>query len=181
MNFNWLDLVIGGVLFLSFLGALRNGVTKEVIRLIALALGVLGAMWGYQRVAEQITPYVGQPQLAKFAAFAGIVIGCLIAGALIAWILAALWGFAGLRWFDRLLGGAFGLVRGLALATVLVLGIVAFAPVAGAAATVATSRFAPWVLHSARAASYLAPTGLRESYTDGFERVRAVWSESEPE
>ena len=47
MNFNWLDLVIGGVLFLSFLGALRNGVTKEVIRLIALALGVLGAMWGY--------------------------------------------------------------------------------------------------------------------------------------
>ena len=176
MNFNWLDLVIGGVLLISFVGALRNGVTREVVRLLALGLGVIGAMWGYQRVADRLAPYIAEPQMARFAAFAGIVIACLIAGAVVAWALVKLWGMTGLRWFDRLLGGAFGLVRGLAIATALVMGVVAFSPVAGAEQTVASSHLAPLVLHSARAASYLAPTALRQSYVSGFERVRAVWS-----
>ncbi len=181
MDFNWLDLVIGGVLLISFVGALRNGVTREVVRLLALGLGVVGAMWGYQRVADRLAPYIADPQVARFAAFAGIVIACLIAGAFIAWALVKLWGMTGLRWFDRLLGGAFGLVRGLAVSTALVMGIVAFSPVAGAEETVASSRLAPWVLHSARATSYLAPTALREAYVSGFERVRAVWSGAETE
>lgn len=176
MNVNWLDLVIGGILLLSILGAVRNGVTKEIVRIVALFLGIVGAMWGYERVAVELTPYISNPQLAKFAGFAAIVMGCLIAGGIVSWVLAKMWGLAGLRWFDRLLGAGFGAIRGLVIATALVLGVVSFAPVAGAEGTVADSQLAPLVLHGARGAAFLAPDDLKQAYTDGFERVRSVWT-----
>jgi membrane protein required for colicin V production len=178
MTMNWLDLTIGGILALSFLTALRNGMTREVVRIVALIFGIVAAMWGYERVAaEYLAPHIADPQWARFAAFGAIVLACLTAGGLVAALLAKLWGLAGLRWVDRLLGGAFGLVRGAVVATALVLAVVAFAPIAGAEATVAESQLAPLVLHSARAASWVAPTSLQSAYSEGFERVREAWIE----
>ncbi len=176
MTVNWLDLTIGGILAISFLTALRNGMTREIVRIVALLFGIFGAMWGYERVADDyLSPHIADPRVAQFAAFGGIIIGCLLAGAVVAWILVKLWGITGLRWVDRLLGGAFGLVRGAVIATALVLGVVSFAPMAGAEATVAESQLAPLVLHGARAASWAAPASLRNAYGQGFERVRSVW------
>lgn len=176
MDVNWLDIAIGGILLASLIAALRNGVTKEILRIVALLCGVVGGMWFYERLAAPLTPTIGNAQVANFVAFGAIVVGCLITGGLIAWTLDKVYGFAGVRWFDRFLGAGFGLVRGLVIATALVLGVVAFAPVAGAERTVADSALAPLVLHGARAASLVAPEQLREAYDSGFERVREVWT-----
>ena len=176
MNVNWLDLAIGGILLISLLAALRNGMTKEVVRIIALVCGIVGGMWFYPRLAVELAPYIASERAANFAAFAAIVVGCLILGGLIAWALDKMWGLAGLRWFDRLLGAGFGFVRGMVVATALVLGIVAFAPVAEAEQTVASSQLAPWVLFGAQLASRVAPADLRDAYDAGFERVRDVWT-----
>ncbi|MCB1022583.1 MAG: CvpA family protein [Bryobacterales bacterium] len=176
MDLNWLDLVIGGILLISLLAALRNGMTKEVVRIVALICGVLGGMWFYPRVAAELAPYIENEKLANFAAFGAIVLGCLILGGLIAWGLDKIWGFAGLRWFDRLLGAGFGFVRGMLVAMALVMAVVAFAPVESAERTVATSRLAPLVLLGAGAVSRVAPAQLRDAYDSGFERVRAVWT-----
>ncbi|MDA1234170.1 MAG: hypothetical protein O3A53_05165, partial [Acidobacteria bacterium] len=70
----------------------------------------------------------------------------------------------------------FGLVRGWIAATVMLMGLVAFVPIAGVDRAVAESNLAPLVLHGARAASYVAPAALRQAYSDNFEKVRDVWS-----
>ncbi len=176
MDFNWLDLTIGGIVLVSFLAALRNGMTREIVRLVALAAGIVGAMWFYERVAIELTPYLASAALAKFAAFVMILVGCVMAGGLIAWCFDKIWGATGLRWFDRLLGGGFGLVRGLAVSMAIVLGLIAFVPIAGAERAVAESRLAPLVLHGAQAAAWLAPADLRTAYSKNFEKVREVWS-----
>lgn len=172
---NWLDIVLGAVLLFSGIAALRNGLTREVVRLVALAVGVMGALWFYDALAVELT-FIESPALAKFAAFLGILFGSMLAGAVVAWILDKFWGVTGLRWFDRLLGGGFGLVRGWIAATILLLGLVAFVPVAGVDRAVAESNLAPLVLHSAHAASYVAPVPLRQAFTDNFEKVREAWS-----
>ena len=169
---NWLDLLIGGILLVSLIGALRNGLTREVVRIVAMVFGLFAAMWFYSDLARAYAPYIPDPRIAQFLAFLSIVFGCLIGGGFVAWILETLVGFAGMRWFDRLLGAGFGLVRGLAIATALVLGMVAFGPVTQSERVVADSQLAPWVLSGARAALYLAPRPLREAYNSGFERVR---------
>ncbi len=172
---NWLDIVLGAVLFFSGIAALRNGLTREIVRIVALAVGVIGALWFYDALAVELT-FIESPALAKFSAFLGILFGSMLVGAILAWILDKFWGATGLRWFDRLLGGAFGLVRGWIAATVLLLGLVAFVPIAGVDRAVAESNLAPLVLHGARAASYVAPAALRQAYTDNFEKVREAWS-----
>ena len=172
---NWLDIVLGAVLLFSGIAALRNGLTREIVRLVALAAGVMGALWFYDTLALELS-FITNPALAKFSAFLGILFGCMLAGAVLAWILDRFWGATGLRWFDRLLGGGFGLARGWIAATVLLLGLVAFVPIAGVDRAVAESNLAPLVLHGARAASYVAPAALRQAYSDNFEKVRQAWS-----
>lgn len=172
---NWLDIVLGAILLFSGVAALLNGLTREIVRIIALVAGVMGALWFYDALAAELT-FITSPDLAKFAAFLGILFGCVFAGAVMAWILDKFWGATGLRWFDRLLGGGFGLVRGWIAATVLLLGLVAFVPVGGVDRAVAESSLAPLVLHGARAASYVAPAALRQAYDENFEKVRQAWS-----
>lgn len=152
-----------------------NGLTREIVRIIALVVGVMGSLWFHDALAVKLT-FIANPALAKFAAFLGILFGCVFAGAVVAWILDKFWGATGLRWFDRLLGGGFGLVRGWIAATVLLLGLVAFVPIGGVERAVAESNLAPLVLHGARAASYVAPAALRQAYSDNFEKVRQAWS-----
>jgi membrane protein required for colicin V production len=175
MSLNWLDVLLGGILLLSCITAIRNGLTKEVIRLIALIGGVVGGMWWYRDVAVHLRPYLADEGIASFAGFVTILLGSLITGMIIAWILVKVLGWVGLRWFDRLLGGAFGLVRGVLVSSALVLGLLAFAPLTGSTEIVAESRIAPWVLHVTQVTSLAAPAELRQAYDDSFARVQAVW------
>ena len=172
---NWLDVVLGLILSLSFIAAAWNGLSREVIRLLALGGGIVAGMWWYEDLAIHLRPYVENTEMASFAAFLSIVVGSLVAGAIVARRLGKLLHWTGLRWFDRLLGAAFGLVRGLLIATAVVLAVVAFQPTAGSADTIAGSRLAPWVLHGASAATSMAPHNLRTRFDAGFERVRLVW------
>ena len=176
---NWLDVVLGLILSLSFIAAAWNGLSRELIRLLALGVGIVGGMWWYEDLAIHLQPAIQNPELAAFAAFLSIVAGSLLAGAIVSWMLGKILHWTGLRWFDRLLGAAFGLVRGLLVATAVVLAVVAFKPTAGSADTIAESRLAPWVLHGASAATSMAPYDLRKRFDEGFERVRIAWIDAQ--
>ena len=178
---NWLDIIIGLILIISVIAALRNGLSREFVNLMALVVGIVGGMWWYGPVAIRLEPHLGNERLAEFAAFALILVAAVIAGTLAGRLLAKMLGWVGLRWFDRLLGAAFGAVRGLLLATALILAIVAFGPVHGSERVVAGSRLAPWVLFAAQAAVQLAPRSLYEDFSEGFERVREAWIEAAPD
>lgn len=174
----WLDIVIGAILLSSLIGAIYNGLSREFVRLVALFGGIIAAMWWYQDVSERLRAWIDDPRIAYFAAFCLILVGFIAAGALLGRLLAKILGWAGLRWFDRLLGGAFGLVRGLVLSAAVVLGVIAFSPVMNSDHAVANSYFVPWVLQGARMIVWLAPEGLKNDFSDGFVRVRRVWTES---
>lgn len=167
-----LDVALGAILLASVIGATLNGLTKELLRIASLVVGLLVAMWGYGLLAGYLAQWISNAKIASAAAFALLFIGCLITGALLARLLAGIWSLAGLGLLDRLLGAAFGALRGLLLAAVLLLALVAFQPVADTAGLVADSRIAPFVLNLARTAAAVAPEALREAYQDGLARVR---------
>ena len=174
----WLDIVIAAILLGSLIGAVRNGLSHEFVRLVALFGGIVAAMWWYQDLSERLRGWIDDPRVAYFAAFCAILLGFIAVGALLGRLFAKILGWAGLRWFDRLLGGAFGLVRGLVLSAAVVLGIIAFSPVNNSEQVVANSYFVPWVLQGARMIVWLAPEGLKNDFSGGFARVRRVWTEA---
>ena len=69
--------------------------------------------WFYGIVAAYVLDYVSSRAIANLIGFFVIFAGVLVLGAIVGHILAKFFKWAGLSWFDRLLGGAFGFVRGL--------------------------------------------------------------------
>ena len=87
---NWLDVVLGLILSLSFIAAAWNGLSREVIRLLALGGGIVAGMWWYEDLAIHLRPYVESAEMASFAAFLSIVVGSIVAGAIVARMLGKL-------------------------------------------------------------------------------------------
>ena len=121
-TFDWV--VIADVL-LSTLAAFFRGVVRELIALVAWVLGFVGAIAFTPALGAMLPDLPEYPAVRYIVAFALIIIGALLAGALVAWPLASAVRAAGLGFVDRFLGSIFGLARGaaLVLAFVLVAGV----------------------------------------------------------
>ena len=168
---NGLDWLVLGVLVLSIALAVAQGFLMEVFSLGGAIFGYVLAAWEYTRVAAWYLPYVNAPWVANTAGFLTVFFSVVLlagfAGRLLRWMFAE----AGLRWFDRLLGGAFGLLRGGLIATVLVMALASFSP---SSPWLSGSRLAPYLLVAGQAASWVAPTALRQSFKNGVLALRKI-------
>lgn len=166
-----LDWVMIAVVLLSVLLAASQGFFYELFSLGGIVVGYIMAAWGYTRVAAWYAPFVKSAWVADIAGFLTI----FIAVSLVAGIIGRLarWFFkeAGLRWFDRLLGAAFGLVRGVLAVAVLLLALTSFAP---DNTCIVQSAVAPYVLIVARAAVWIAPGQIRTRFADGLRTIREM-------
>ena len=77
---------------------------------------------------------------------------------------------AGIQWFDRFLGGVFGLVRGVLVDAILLMVMLAFAIKPDA---VQQSALAPYVTTGTRVIALVMPANLRAQFHVGFEKFRA--------
>ena len=164
-----IDWAIIAVMLISVLVAAAQGFFFEIFSLAGTVVGYLFAAWEYWRLAPWYEPYVKSAAIANVAAFvtifAFIVIIANIAGRLSRWAVHEV----GLRWVDRLLGGAFGLVRAIVVITVLVMAVTTFMP---QSKWLETSELSRYFLLSARSASWLAPSDLRNKFREGVAFVR---------
>lgn len=171
------DWVIVAAVLLSVVLAAAQGLIFEVFSLGGVVVGYLLAAWEYPRVAARYAPYVQAAWAANLAAYVTIFFAVVVLAGIVGRI--ARWGAgtAGLRWFDRVLGGAFGLVRGLLLVMVVLLATTSWAP---GNVWLARSRMAPYLLVMARGAVWLAPAEVRREFRDGINRMRALSFGPEP-
>lgn len=168
------DWVIVGVILLSILLSAAQGFLYEIFSLAGVVLGYLGAFWGYHRLSAVYRPYVNATQYADIAAFFTIFFVILIfsgmMGRLARWAMKEV----GLSAVDRILGAVFGLVRGLAIVTVGVLAIAAFAPDNQA---LARSSMGGYFLVAARTATWVAPYELRARVRSGAQAISNLQAE----
>lgn len=172
---NWLDILIAILLLTSMISSAVQGITRELVSLAALVLGIVCGLWWYPEVGRHIEPYAAGKEIAGFVAFFFILFACLALGWLVSKILRAMIKAGGLGWADRLLGAAFGLVRGVLASAAVVLVIVSFLHGAGATQAVAQSKLAPAMLYGARGLAAVAPRPLKEAFDRGFQRIREAW------
>lgn len=163
-----LDWLIVGILVLSVILAAAQGFFFELFSLAGVVVGYLLAAWEYQRIAPWFAPYVKNEWVAHAAAFLSIFVAVTVLAGFIGRI--ARWAMkeVGLRWFDRLLGAAFGLVRGALVVSVLVMALAAFGP---GSVKLAESRLGSYFLVVGRAATWVAPYELREAFRRGVKGI----------
>jgi membrane protein required for colicin V production len=108
--------------------------------------------------------------------FLVLFVGTLLAGTLMGLLARKLIKTAGIQWFDRFLGGIFGLVRGVLVDAILLMALMAFAIKPDA---VRQSALAPYVTTGARLIAFVMPGSLRAQFHLGFEKFREALSQSD--
>src|SRR3954471_7746717 len=161
-GFDWL---IIAVLALSVIAAAAQGFFFEVFSLAGAVVGYLLAAWEYWRLAPWFEQDVKSHAMANASAFMTIFFCVMliagIAGKITRWLMKEV----GLRWVDRLLGAAFGMVRGILVVSILVLATTSFAP---DSKWLERSQLAGYFAVSARAAAAAAPAAMREQFQNGI-------------
>lgn len=173
---NWLDLLLLAILAASVIGGVVKGFARLMIGLIAAVAGFFLALWFHGVAGGWLLPYVSYPGLANFIGFVLIVVAALVLGALTGALLSRLLKWVGLSWVDRVLGGLFGLARGLVFAVALVLALMAFARHPPPHAVV-ESRLAPYVTGAASVCAQIAPHEVREAVEESYAKAREIWDE----
>jgi membrane protein required for colicin V production len=173
---NWLDFVLILILGISVVGGISKGFARLVIGLLAAVVGFLCGLWFYGSVAGFLLPYVSHNGIANFIGFFLIFLGVVLLGTLVGKLLGLLLKWAGLSWLNRLMGGVFGLLRGLVFAIALVLALLAFSP-NPPPRSVVESRIAPYVIDAAHICANLAPREVRDRVMQSYEEVEKAWTE----
>ena len=133
MEFSWIDIGIVIILLVSIAIAIFRGFVKEAVSLASWIAAIWLAITFSNQVALFLPASIDEAsfslsqseievsKLRVGIAFVLIVIGTLIAGALLNYILSHLTKNRALRGIDRLLGGFFGFFRGTAIVVLLIL------------------------------------------------------------
>jgi membrane protein required for colicin V production len=117
----WIDYVIIGIIALSAIISVVRGFVKEVLSLAAWVLAFWVALTFSPQFSVLLSDYISTPSVSLFAAFAALFIVTLILSALVNHLIAAIVEKTGLSGTDRMLGVLFGILRGVAIVTLLVL------------------------------------------------------------
>jgi membrane protein required for colicin V production len=174
IQWTFLDLVFAGIILVSTGFALTKGLAREVTSLIALVGGFFLAVLYYPIPAKRLADYCRTEAIASLLGFLIIFLGCILLGAAVSFLVNRFLKAVSLKWFDRILGGIFGFLRGWAMCSILVIGIVAF-PISEN--LMARSFLAPYLLAGARAATFIVPQGLRNKFNEQYRKVLDIWNQ----
>ncbi len=166
---NWLDYILAAIVVASVITAMMKGFVQELISLASVLIGLVVAAIGYSRAALWFDDLTKSHEIALGLGFLVLFLGTLLVGALVGVVARKLIKTAGIQWFDRFLGGLFGLVRGVLVDAILLMALLAFAIKPDA---VRQSALAPNVTTGTRVVALVMPGSLRAQFHLGFEKFR---------
>ncbi len=106
------DYAVIAIILLSALVGWWRGFMYELFSLIGWIAAYIVARTFSAQALPLVPLAVGEHNVRAAAAFAGVFIATLIAGAVFAWLMARLAKFAGLSGMDGKFGAIFGMLRG---------------------------------------------------------------------
>ncbi len=171
-----LDLLVVIVVGASVASGFVAGFARVSIGFIAAILGVVFGFWFYGVPAEWVHHYLKSTTLSNLIGFMLVFWAVLMVGSLLAKLCSKLFKWTGLSWLDRLLGAAFGLVRGALIALAMIAVLLAFTP-RPMPNWMVKSEVLPYAMDASSALSELAPNPIKAAFLDSMHELRRLWAE----
>lgn len=164
------DLIVLAMVGASLIAGALRGFVRALIATLAMLIGVVVAAQGYETagVALRATGMFESRATANACGFLLLVGVALALGFLAGELLRGGLRRAKMEWMDRVLGALFGLVRGLAVCSVVYLALTAF-PVR--LDTVEEARTAPALAEGAKLISWLTSADMRTRFQSEYIRL----------
>lgn len=109
---NYLDIVLGALLLIGLIRGILKGLFVELASLVAIIAGIYGAIRFSFYVSDFLENKINlSPQNLKLIAFGVTFIGIILGISLLGRLLTKVAKFAALGLINRVLGGAFGLLK----------------------------------------------------------------------
>jgi membrane protein required for colicin V production len=159
--FDWFLVLI---IVISTAAAFSKGFIRVLLSLGGLIAGIIIASWNYLSVANHLHRWITSFAASEVVAFLLILVLVMVLFAWIAKILRKTAKAIGLGFVDRLLGAAFGVVRGLLLGVAAMMAVTAFFP---DSPWVQNSRLAPYFLAGVHAVSFVVPEHFQDQISSG--------------
>jgi membrane protein required for colicin V production len=113
-------------------------------------------------------------RMADVLGFLIIFLGIVLLGALIGALLSRLFRWIGLSWFNHLLGGIAGFLRGALIIAALVDILVAYSP-SPTPEFLENSRILPYASEVSWWLADLAPRELKDAFTEQMDNLKQLW------
>ena len=170
---NALDIVIGIILVFGLVRGVFRGLVEEISSIIGIFGGIYGAVFYYSDAAALFRRWISDTAYANIIGFL-VIFGLIfilvsVLGVLIKYLL----NIASLGWFDRLCGAAFGAVKGVLIASVLLFALTTFLP--GGSPLIETSRLAPHVAVVTETLAKIIPHKLKQRFSDKYKEAQQAW------
>ena len=159
MELNMLDVFFIVVIGLSVLFGVIKGLVRELFALGFLIVGITLAFMFDGQLALLLGRWIKSRDLAGFVSFVVILLTVLGIGVGVTYLVKKIFIIGPLKTLDRLLGGAFGFLRGWLLCAILVLTMMFFS-LGGQWRS--HSLLAPWMVKSLRLVISILPEKLQQ-------------------
>jgi len=170
---NLLDWILITLMGLSTLYGLFRGLIKEVISLLAVIIGLVGASRFYEEASLLLKNLGLREPAAKILSFVILFIILFIALVLIGKLLHQFIHALFLGWLNRLGGTGFGFIRGIVVSgiTILILTIT----LSEKAPILTESKLAPQVMNISKVLLSLVPENLQRRFMEQEKKLREFW------
>ena len=171
-KFSLLDWLLLAILVYSIAVSWFKGFVREVLGLITVLVAVLLAAWFYRGVGRLFKDVVRTENIALFFGFSLIFVMTLVAGFVVIWLVTKFMKFAKLQWADRLLGAAFGFIRGWVISAAILLALTAFEI---QTERLKGSELAPYFLPGSRVIAVMTPYEMKAKFLVGYRALERWW------
>jgi membrane protein required for colicin V production len=168
MTLSTLDIILLVVLLATLVLGLIKGLVRQVIGLVAVVAGLVLAARYYPRAGAFVHKIISNPIVADFIGFLILFAAVIAVGGLIGLLVSKLMK-GPLNFLDHVLGGVFGLIKGVLICGVIVFALLVFEVRRDA---LAGSRLAPLCFHATRAVVRLIPGDLKAKFKSAYQGTR---------
>ena len=159
-TFNTLDLAFIVIIGISILLGVLKGFIRELFSLAFFLIAVILSFLFYTEAGAFFIKYFKNKDISNFAGFISIFCFVLIVGALVTFFIKKIFTIGPLKAVDRILGGAFGLVRGILISGIIVFGFMAFKV---NEQVIVKSTLAPYLVGTIKVFYSLLPKEIKEN------------------
>ena len=137
------------ILFLIFLiRGIWIGLVRQIASIAALIFGFVAAGLYYEQIGNKLHPFINSPKICFFVTFVALFLAVYFAIVALGFVFKKVMSLSLLGWFDRLMGGLFGVGKALFVSTLLFMILSGF--LASSNPILSQSLFSPYLSTSSK-------------------------------